>query len=250
MLVKHFEIALLEGDPTSIKRLETRVLVRETERWTGYVYKWNNAGTDADLLNAGMFENLTVATLQGNITFSYDYPGQTDCLRCHNAASGAVLGVDTRQTNREFNYASQTDNQLRSLNHIAYFASDIGDVSRYDAYPDPFDDLLDTDRRARGYLAVNCSQCHRPGGPAPVALDLRFDTPLPQTGLLNVTPSSGNLGLVAATIVTPGSKESSVLWERMRRLDTNRMPPLGSHRVDSAGVDLIGQWIDQLTAVP
>jgi uncharacterized repeat protein (TIGR03806 family) len=246
VLVKHFEIELVEGDPTSIKRLETRVLVHETDRWTGYVYKWNDAGTDADLLNAGMLENLTVATSQGNLTFSYEYPSQTDCLRCHNAVTGTVLGVDTRQTNRDFSYPSQTDNQLRSLNHIAFFTSDIGDVSRYDAYPDPFDALLDTDRRARSYLASNCSQCHRPGGTTPVALDLRFDTPLPQTGSINVPPASGNLGPVAVNIVTPGSKERSVLWERMRRLDGNRMPPLGSHRVDSAGIELIGQWIDQL----
>jgi len=246
VIVKHFEIALVEGDPSSRKRLETRVLVRETERWTGYLYKWDNAGTDADLLNTGMLENLTLATSQGSVTFSYEYPSQIDCLRCHNAAPGTVLGVDTRQMNRDFSYPSQLDNQLRSLNHIALFSNNIGDASRYDAYPDPLDDQLDTDRRARSYLAVNCSQCHRPGGTTPVALDLRFATPLPQTGSINVPPASGDLGLVGANIVTPGSKESSVLWERMRRLDGNRMPPLGSHRVDSAGVDLIGQWIDQL----
>jgi hypothetical protein len=37
-----------------------------------------------------------------------------------------------------------------------------------------------------------------------------------------------------------------VLWERMRRLDGNRMPPLGTHRVDQPAVDLIGEWIDRL----
>ncbi len=247
VVVKHFEIELVEGHPTSRRRLETRVLVREATQWTGYVYKWNNAGTDADLLNSGVLEDLTVATSQGNLTFSYEYPGQTDCLRCHNTASGAVLGLDTRQTNRDFAYPAQTDNQLRSMNHVALFTIDIGAASRYDAYPDPFDDQPDLDRRARSYLAVNCAPCHRPGGPTPVALDLRFDTPLAQTGSIDVTPASGDLGLVGATIVTPGNKESSVLWERMRRLDGTRMPPIGSHRVDTAGVDLIGQWIDQLS---
>jgi len=250
VIVKHFEIELLEDDPTSTKRLETRVLVHEADRWTGYVYKWDDSGTDADLLTSGVLENLTVTNSRGDLTFSYEYPSQTDCLRCHNAAAGTVLGVDTRQMNRDFNYPAGTDSQLGSLNHIALFSNDIGEASRYDSYPDPFAVLLDTGRRARGYLAVNCSQCHRPGGPTPVALDLRFDTPLPQTGSINVTPTSGDLGLAGANIITPGSKESSVLWERMRRLDAKRMPPLGSHRVDTAGVDLIGQWIDQLTVVP
>ncbi len=246
VIVKHFEMALLEGDPGSRKRLETRVLVHETDRWTGYVYKWNESGTDAELLSAGLLEDITLTSAQGDLTFRYEYPSQTDCLRCHNAAAANVLGLETRQMNRDFHYPAQTDNQLRSLNHISLFTEDIGDISRYDAYPDPFDDLLDIDRRARSYLAVNCSQCHRPGGPTPVALDLRFDTPLPETGSLNVTPAGGHLGLSDAYIITPGSKERSVLWERMRRLDVTRMPPLGSHRVDDAGVALIGQWIDQL----
>ncbi len=59
-------------------------------------------------------------------------------------------------------------------------------------------------------------------------------------------PQSGDLGLTNARVVAPGSKESSVLWERMRRLDTYRMPKIGSHRVDQAAVDLIGMWIDSL----
>jgi uncharacterized repeat protein (TIGR03806 family) len=203
ILVKHFDMELVEGDPSSRRRLETRLLVHETDRWTGYVYKCNDAGTDADLLHAAVLENLTLTDTQGTRTFSYEYPGQTDCLRCNNAAAGSVLGVDTRQMNRDFNYPAQPDNQLRSLNHIALFSTDIGDNARYDAYPAAFDALQDIDRRARGYLAVNCSHCHRPGGTTPVALDLRFDTPLLQTGSINVTPASGDLGMVGASIITP-----------------------------------------------
>jgi hypothetical protein len=63
---------------------------------------------------------------------------------------------------------------------------------------------------------------------------------------LDAAPIAGTLGIAGARIVDPGSKETSVLWERMRRLDANRMPPIASHRVDDAGVALIGQWIDQL----
>ena len=35
-------------------------------------------------------------------------------------------------------------------------------------------------------------------------------------------------------------------WERMRRLDADRMPPLATQLVDDAGVDVVGQWIDGL----
>jgi len=37
-----------------------------------------------------------------------------------------------------------------------------------------------------------------------------------------------------------------VLWQRMQRLDSARMPPLATHRVDQAAVDVIGAWIDGL----
>ena len=102
------------------------------------------------------------------------------------------------------------------------------------------------EQRARTYLAVNCAQCHRPGGPGGGNLDLRFDTQLAMTGMIDVTAQSGDLGLPAARVVAPGSRTSSVLWERLRRLDDKRMPPLGTHRVDQEAVDMIGTWIDGL----
>jgi hypothetical protein len=46
--------------------------------------------------------------------------------------------------------------------------------------------------------------------------------------------------------VAPGNKESSVLWERVGRLDSYRMPKIGSHRIDQTALDLIGMWIDSL----
>lgn len=59
-----------------------------------------------------------------------------------------------------------------------------------------------------------------------------------------VPPSAGDLGLPGALIVAPGSKEASVLWERMRRLGSERMPPLGSGVVHSEAERVIGEWID------
>ena len=46
--VKHFEIELTEGDPSSTKRLETRVFVNTSDQgWQGFTYRWNAGGTDA-----------------------------------------------------------------------------------------------------------------------------------------------------------------------------------------------------------
>ena len=55
-----------------------------------------------------------------------------------------------------------------------------------------------------------------------------------------------DLGIANARIIAAGSKERSVLWQRLRTTDGNRMPPLSTHLVDDDGVSLIGSWIDNL----
>ncbi|MHC4516592.1 MAG: PQQ-dependent sugar dehydrogenase, partial [Planctomycetota bacterium] len=60
VLVKHFELETTVGVPSTAVRLETRVLVRETLGWAGYVYRWNNQGTDAFLLPGRDTRELTI----------------------------------------------------------------------------------------------------------------------------------------------------------------------------------------------
>ena len=246
LIVKQFEIELQEGVASSRRRLETRILGRRASGWFGLVYKWRSDGSDADLLADGARESLTVRSTAGDQTFSYEYPSRSDCLRCHNAAAGGILGVRTAQLNRNFAYAAATDNQLRALNHIGLFASDIGDAGQYAVTPAPDSASATLDQRARAYLDTNCGICHQPNGGTPVSIDLRAATALANTGALDQPPQAGDLGIANARIVASGSKERSVLWQRMRSTDGSRMPPLGSHRLDAAGAALIGSWIDSL----
>lgn len=247
VIVKHFEIALVEGDPNSQRRLETRLLVHRSDGWRGFTYRWNGDETDGDLLTGRETEIVTVSLAAGGTEDQlYEYPSRTDCLACHTQASGFVLGVRTRQLNRDFPYPAATDNQLRSWNHIGLFGADIGAADGYDAYPALQDNSASAETRARAYLAVNCAQCHQPGGPAPTSLDFRFDTTLPGMNAVDVMPSAGDLGVADARIIAPGDRNRSVLWLRMSSLDGSRMPSIGSHKVDEEAVDLIGSWIDSL----
>ena len=157
-----------------------------------------------------------------------------------------MLGLSTRQLNRDFDYGAVTDNQLRTLSHIGYFGTDITPTSQYGAYPALDNANFSTAVRARAYLAVNCAQCHRPGGPTPVNLDFRFDTSDAAMNAIDVTPQAGDLGIAGAKIIARGNRTNSVLWQRMQRLDDTRMPPLSSHRVDQAALTIIGDWIDGL----
>jgi uncharacterized repeat protein (TIGR03806 family) len=245
VVVKHFELDL---SPMQVQRLETRVLVHESAGWAGYTYKWNFLQTDADLLPGADAETYTVEdplAPGGQRQQTWDFPSRAQCMLCHTAAAGRVLGVRTDQLNGEFAYPAATDNQLRSWNHIGLFDVDIGDPAAYAALPDPQDAALPLAARARSYLDANCAGCHLPGGPVPIGIDLRYRVPLAAMDLVNVRPNQGDLGLVDAYRIRTGSKESSVLWERMRRLDGTRMPELGTNRVDQPALDLIGTWIDQ-----
>jgi hypothetical protein len=78
-------------------------------------------------------------------------------------------------------------------------------------------------------------------------MDLRFGASLADSKTCGATPVVDDVGITNARLVTPGSPETSVLSRRMHALDAKRMPPIGTRRVDAAGVALIDDWIRGVT---
>ena len=78
-------------------------------------------------------------------------------------------------------------------------------------------------------------------------LDLRVDVPLGKTGLCG-DPKTVDLGVAGAKILFPSDPAKSTLALRMRALDDNRMPKLGSRVVDEAAVKVVEEWIRALPA--
>ena len=130
---------------------------------------------------------------------------------------------------------------------VAMFSAPLGDPGALPVLPNPADDTLTLDARARAYLETNCAGCHQPGGPTPTNLDLRFETLLADTNTCDVMPQAGDLGIGNARILAPGEPDRSVLVERMDRRDANGMPPVASNAVDAEGVTLIRDWISSLS---
>ncbi|HEY3700159.1 MAG TPA: PQQ-dependent sugar dehydrogenase [Spongiibacteraceae bacterium] len=249
VVVKHFAIALDQRQPTQLHNLETRVLIHESSGWAGYTYRWNAQQTNADLITGGATATLQFIDSNGvAFTRDYDYPSSAQCHGCHTDVAGFLLGVRTRQLNRNFNYGSVIDNQLRSFNHVALFATDIGNASNYGAAVALDNNAASIAQRARDYLDANCAQCHQSGGPTGVALDLRADTNDSAMHALDIAPSAGDLGIANAMLIARGDKARSILWQRLRAADvaSGRMPPLASHAIDEAAVAVVGQWIDSL----
>jgi uncharacterized repeat protein (TIGR03806 family) len=229
--VKHFELGST--------RVETRVMVHRTDGWAGFTYRWRADQREADLLTSG-----ATATVAGQ---SWTFPSSAQCLNCHTTATGRVLGLTTRQINRSHTYAAtgRSDNQLRTLAHIGVFSGSVDAASSYATMPDPRDAAAPLADRARAYLDTNCSICHRPNGPTPVSMDMRYTTALADTRLVNVAPEAGSSGGVVR--VVPGNHAASNLWQRVQSTNSAvRMPPLGVNVVDAEAVQLLSTWIDSL----
>ena len=218
------------------KRVETRLFVQhDLEDWTGYSYAWNEAGTDAELVQGNR-----EAKLAGGK--SWYFPSSADCTACHTPAAGYTLGLEAKQLAGGGDALARLEASLESpIDHAS-----LAPLVAVDAPPP-----TTAEARARSYLHSNCSTCHREGSATGtvVDLDLRSDTPLAKTGLCR-EPQTDAFGLANARIVAPGDPARSVLLSRMRTLDERRMPKLASRVVDEAGVAAVEAWIKSLASCP
>jgi uncharacterized repeat protein (TIGR03806 family) len=238
VLIKNFRI--------NNELIETRLMMRHTDgEWAGYSYEWNAAGTDADRLYGGK-----VKAVGGQ---DWIYPSGAECMQCHTEAAGFALGPEHGQLNRDFTYPStgRTANQLATADAVDLLADPLpDDPATLIRFPDPTDVGETLEARARAYLHSNCAGCHRPGGPTPSSMDLRYATAFGETNTCNAVPLSGMLGIPGARIIAPGDAAQSVLVNRANRRDIHGMPPLGSTIVDAAGVQLLTDWINALAGCP
>ena len=249
VFVKNFYLEMERGNPASRRIVETRLLVRNNrgEAWTGLSYQWNEAGTEAELLEDSDIRNYAIVDAdnpESGAEHTHYFPSRTECTLCHTRAAGYVLGFHTAQLNKLHMYGEIEDHQLRSFNHIGLFSENIGtDYGDLPWQPDPFDPRAGVKHRARSYLDANCAQCHRPLGTGRSNLDLRFSTALDQIHAVDVRPVVDEMGMDDVRLISPGAPERSLVYLRMLSLDEKRMPPLASSRVDVEGAELIRQWI-------
>ncbi|HEX3989093.1 MAG TPA: hypothetical protein VHZ30_06655, partial [Verrucomicrobiae bacterium] len=248
VFVKNFSLPIDDTNPKILRRLETRILVRDTNDFVyGASYKWRADDSDADLVNAGTNEAIQIKTATGTRVQKWFFPGRQDCLTCHTPVSGGVLGVKTRQLNGDFKYpGGVTDNQLRAWNHAGLFDAtlDEKEIPHFAKLVSVTNSKASLELRARSYLDANCAQCHRPGG-AEAFFDARFDTPLEKQGLIN-GPVANPLGISGAKIIVPGEISKSVLFHRISILGDLQMPPLARNVNDRAAITTIAAWINSM----
>ena len=239
-------------DLSTVRLIETRVLVRRAAGWEAIPYVWNETQTEATLKRAGAMVALELVGADGSReAVDYQVPDQNQCASCHaidnKTRAMDPIGPKARHLNRDFAYAGGNENQLSHLSRIGYLtgAPDPKQAPRNANVEDAVHATLED--RARAYLDVNCGHCHSPTGAAITSglwLEASVNDQL-KLGFCKQPVAAGKGTGDHLYDITPGRADASVLTFRMDSDDPSvMMPELGRSVVHREGVQLIRQWID------
>ena len=230
-------------DPTSERRLETQLLHKYDDEWRAYNYIWNEEQTDAILQEDKAIERkLQIRdsnAIGGVRSQTWRHSSRSECLLCHVWSAGTVQGFWPPQLNIDYH----GKNQLDKFEELGFFAEEI---PRVDPIASPDDEKRSLESRARSYLSVNCSTCHRRlgGGTADFSFDITQS--LKDSRYLDAVPSQGTFGIQDAKVVATGAPQRSVLLYRALKSGRGHMPQFGSNVLDKKGIRLLSDWIESI----
>ncbi len=250
LLVKNFYYSADFRKPGVDKNIvETRLLVKEAEEWKALTYIWNDTQTDAELEIAGDEKQISFINKEGiKQDVRYVVPNQNQCKGCHNKSDKLMpIGPSASQLNGDLSYTTGKKNQLDYWRQHAMLKNmpPRNTIARTAVWNDPKSGSLNA--RARAYLAINCSHCHRREGPAQTSgFFLTENEKNPTVIGINKTPVAAGKGSGGRMVdILPGNANGSILWYRMQSHTAGeRMPELGRTSVHNEGVALIKEWID------
>jgi len=247
-IAKTFAIPFDLRQPEAGERLlETRILQRTNDGWTGLAYVWNEEQTEAMLQVAG--GTLDIEWTHGDGLArrnNYIVPNVNQCKGCHATSRGVQpIGMKARHLNHDFAYAEGAENQLAHWARIGVLADAPApsDAPRLPAWDD---ESVELEGRARAWLEVNCAHCHQPGGQAQNSgLDLlASQTDSTKLGIFKPPVAAGTGSGGMQYDIVPGKPEKSILMFRLLSTHPDvMMPELGKRLVHEEGVELIGRWI-------
>ena len=213
--------------------------------WAGYTYEWNDAQTEATRVVGGKRRVFG--------TQEWIYPSENECLRCHTAAAGRALGLETAQLERGAHLSADRPHGEPARHARRHRRAEPAALRR----------ALDAARLCRSGRCGAAPRGPRPrlaahqlrglpssrwpdrqhAGSARDDRACRIRTPATWRPRVAISGSS------SARLIAPGDAARSVLVvARAGRRDAAGMPPVGSALVDDAGVDLLGEWIGGLSS--
>jgi uncharacterized repeat protein (TIGR03806 family) len=253
VVVQTLSLPATDGSRDTPRRVETRILTKQTGVWSGYSYVWNDAQDDAVLVPPeGTAIQLpsdaaTTPTDEQPVSRTWRVPSRTDCMACHSRAANFILGLSELQTDCTVQHDDVGMNQLHALEQ-----SNVVDQIGKSTSPDrprlvnPYDASHDLEARVRSYLHVNCSCCHVAAGGGNSRIQLNVELKRDEMQLVGAYPQHQTFGLTTAQIVAPKEPQRSILYHRISRRGPGQMPPRGTQLVDHKAVQLFHDWIAQL----
>jgi putative heme-binding domain-containing protein len=243
VLVKTYTIETTVGDASTRRRIETQLLHYDGQQWAAYSYRWNDAQTDAELIDARGSESVLAindpAAPGGVRQQTWRYFSRAECLRCHNLWDNFAPGFSPVQLD-----CANPDGREPQLNRLIRLGLAAPPPQKS---VNPYAHEQSLEARARLYLHSNCSTCHRFGGGGSVPTFMNIETPIAEAKLLGTKPVQGDLGLTDARVIAPGDPARSALLYRMTTSGRGHMPYLGGKLVDDSGVLLLRDWIASMT---
>ena len=246
ILIKTFSYLADRRDPAGARRpLETRLLIRGADGWTGasYIYAEGDT-TDAKLAIAGGTIDATWIHDDGSDrSNAYVVPNKNQCKNCHAEHDDVVdlLGPKARHLNKDDQLQALIDRGL--LTGAPPPAMWPRDVAAYDATSGTLD------QRARAWLDINCAHCHNERGAARTSgLYLTFaETEGLNLGICKPPVAAGRGSGGRSYGIVPGKPDASIMLFRIESVEPDiRMPEVGRNLVDAEGAALIRAWIAQL----
>ena len=254
-------------------RLETRLLVKLQNEWTGYSYVWRTGQEDADLASSDGDELDLGKFVPGDTGPQWHVPSRAECMMCHSRAANYAIGTTSLQLNHQ---RSDGSNQLEVWEAARILQNDFvgfeswwlglsgqGDdmSTASDSHPtvllprkaasvpaqvNPYDTSAPLERRVRSYLAANCAQCHVMSGGGNSAIDFDFSNSLAGLKIVGQKPQHWPFDIERPLLIAPGEPARSVLYRRISQREEAAMPPLAINRVDQKAAELFRTWILQL----
>ncbi len=227
--------------------LETQMLHFDGQSWNAYTYAWDAGGKDGFLVGK---EGETVTEESGELMVGvlceteemdfWKFSSRSDCLRCHNSWSGFALGWNSLQLQGTVHARPALKRSWENLKQSDLFLSET---------PKPYKhptQLSELDYKAKSYLHANCAHCHRENAGGMVNSLMYFEKPLVNASLVGSRPLRGDFNLPKPEVISPGDPFSSVLYYRMAKSGSGKMPHLGRTELDKEGLNLIFEWIHSL----
>jgi hypothetical protein len=239
---KEFSLPL-GGDGSAPTRIETRLLWKQAaSTWYRTTYVWTPDGTSSAT-------ELTTGELDAG-GVGYEVPTQYECDSCHNGRLDGVLG---------FEAVALSSSGATGLNMQALVAQGLLTAPPTAPLVVPGNA---TESAALAWLHMNCgTSCHTPNGVASfTGFTMRLDvatlasvqtTNAYLTGWNQITQQFYIPGVTQTYRIHACDLASSCVYYRASHRDGPgigygiQMPPLDTHKVDTADLATIAAWIDE-----